>query len=210
MVDVLIEDRIDVSGAALQKQRDSALTRVSFDHSGSKTREVRRVAAVRDALDGMAREVIDDSQCLSVFSIQPKYTDFRVDRANAGDCVIGRKRIRVPAVRLPAVLQFEPAVFHNPIFAATARADIDRRHVLRGFFHCLNRSIGDIRTDNSVTMAGIDQYIRWIDVKFLIDPSADSGKIVVADPSNFSEGNGVHGDDCQCRGVTLQYEDFYV
>ena len=154
----------------------------------------------------MARKVVDHRQRPPVFPVEPQQADLRIDRTNLGDLFVGRKRVRVAHVRLLAVLESEPAVLHDAILMADARADIHRNHTLPRFFHCLDSPLIDIRAHDSMTMAGIDQDIRRLNVEFLFDLRTHFRKIVVADRSDLRDGDGVDGDDGRRRGVILQYK----
>ena len=142
---------------------------IVLDDLGSITDDVRGVAAAGDALDGMAREVIHDRQRLAVLPVQPQHADLRINRSDAGDLFVGRKRIGVADVRFPAVLQFEPAILHDPVLMAAAGADVDGHHVLPRLLHGLDRPLCDIFPYHSVTMAGIDQDIRGLDLQLLLE-----------------------------------------
>lgn len=113
------------------KNTASAAAQVLLDRSGGEADDVRRVAPARNTLDRMAGEVVDDRQRLSILPVQTEQADLRIDRPDANDILVARKRVGVADVGLPAVLQLEPAVLHDPVFAAAAGADPDGRQLLQ-------------------------------------------------------------------------------
>ena len=72
MVDVLVPNRIDVAGAALQKEGDRALAQIVLDDLGGKPGQIRRVLAAGHSLDGMARKVVDNGQGFALADIHDK------------------------------------------------------------------------------------------------------------------------------------------
>src|SRR5690606_18956056 len=123
MEDVLVKHWVDISGAALQKESHGAVSEGVLDHSGGETGEIRRGPAVWNPLDGMACKIVDDCQGPSVRLVQTQYADFRIYWSHRNHLLVGNKRIGVTDIRILAVFEFQPTVFHDPILVAGSGAD---------------------------------------------------------------------------------------
>src|SRR5262245_58087388 len=120
MINILVQDRIDVSTTSLEKQSDGAIAEIVLNDGGSKSRQVCGISAIWDPLDRMTGELVDNGQSLPIFLIQSKDADLRINRAHLGDLLVRRKRIGMAHVHFLAILQLEPAVFHDSVFMADA------------------------------------------------------------------------------------------
>ena len=204
VVDIPIEHRIDIRATSLQEEGDGTVAYVVFNDSGGKAAEVCGVGAAGHALDGVAGEIIEDGQGLSVLLVQPQDADLRIDRADRGDLFVGRERVGAADIRFTAIFEFEPAVFHDPVLVAGADADCYRHHMLPCGFYGLDRPRCDIFADHAVAVAGVDQHMRRIDCQLFLQLGPHIGQIVVADGADLADRHGVHGDEDHRGMVTAQ------
>ena len=158
----------------------------------------------------MAGEVVDDGQSPAIIPVQSEYAYLWIDRPRSVDLLIRGKRVRVANVRLPAALQLESAVLHDSVLVADAGADMHRNHTVPRLFHRLDRPLFDIRANDSMTVAGIDQDMRRFDLQLFIQLRAHIGQVVVSDRPDFSYRNGIYGDDYRCSGILLQGQCFDI
>ena len=109
-------------------------------------------------------------------------------------------------VQFFAVLQFKPAVFRDAILVTASGSDANRDHVLRRELHRLKGPLVHVRTDDSVTMAGVDQHPGRLDAEFLFDPRTNLRQIVVLDVPDLTDRDGIERDDHRCCRVALDDE----
>ncbi len=142
----------------------------------------------------MAGKVVDDGDRLPLGSIQSQDADLRIDRADPGDFLIGRHRIRVPNVDFLAVLQEQTSILHDAIFMPNTNPRLDRNQVVIGLLDGCNCAVGNIIANSAMTMTGIDQHMLRIDLQFFLQSGSDGPQVVIANWSDLTNGHGINRD----------------
>ena len=200
--EVIVVDRVDVAGAALDEESDRPVSQGIFDHLRSNAGHVGRVGTSGHALNGMACEVVDDGKRTSVEPVELQDADFGVDRSGTDDLRVGYECVSVAHVRFTSVLEFQSAVLGNAIFHAGTDADAYRHKVFQRLLDRLHAESIGIPTHDAVAVAGIRKDALG---RNLVTPSQLATHVfhvVVADVTDLTDRHGIDGDQDD-RRLTL-------
>jgi hypothetical protein len=116
----------------------------------------------------------------------------------------------VSHVDFAAIFHAKTSIFHDAVFVADRMSDADG---LQAAFGDADRFYGPIRyvcADDSVAVACIDHNLRAWDIEFFFGAQSNSGKVVVFDVSDFTDGDCIDAYQYALGRTGLQHENFRV
>ena len=170
-------------------------------------REIRAVAAVGPAHDGMHRELEDGSERLAVVDpIKTQQADLRIDWPHRSDLVVEGQRVGMPDISFLAALQLESPVFHDRILAPRACPGPDRDPAFPGLRDGADRAGGDVRGNEGVAMTRVHHERVRGNAGILLQRGANLGKKRITDRPDLGDGDGIDRDDHRVRSALRQHE----